>query len=103
MSFCIYCGDQIGDNDKFCTKCGAPQRKMTAADTVVIDAPESADVVISEGPELTHEEAKKVLEAQQGASKTLDIPEFKVPEGAIDDGSLGDWKPVSFLDDLKEE
>ena len=103
MSFCIYCGAQIGDNDKFCTKCGAPQRKMTAADTVVIDAPEGADVVISEGPELTHEEAKKVLEAQREASDTFELPKFEIPEGAIDDGSLGDWKPVSFLDDLKEE
>lgn len=27
MPFCVQCGSQVGDNDAFCTSCGAPQEK----------------------------------------------------------------------------
>jgi uncharacterized membrane protein len=26
MAFCVQCGNQVGDADRFCAKCGAPQK-----------------------------------------------------------------------------
>ena|SRR5205823_1526040 len=30
MLYCVQCGTQVGDRDRFCAKCGAPQRPQEA-------------------------------------------------------------------------
>ena len=66
MLICRFCGAEIADSDPFCANCGAPVLKEgETIEPVRIDAPEEAVIIISEGPEMSHEEARRILKKRK--------------------------------------
>lgn len=66
MPVCRFCGAQIMENDPFCMNCGAPVLKEgETLEPVRIDAPEGAEVIISDAPpeimNMTNAQAEAVL------------------------------------------
>jgi uncharacterized membrane protein len=39
MAFCVQCGNKVGDADRFCVKCGAPQKVSAGAGSARTQAP----------------------------------------------------------------
>jgi len=66
MPICIFCGAEIHDGDPFCKNCGAPVLKEgETIEPITIEVPEGAEITIGDGPEMTHDEARMILEKQK--------------------------------------
>ncbi|MBQ1505872.1 MAG: zinc-ribbon domain-containing protein [Erysipelotrichales bacterium] len=51
MAKCAFCGAELPEKANFCLRCGGPVLKPgEKLEPIVIEAPEGAEVIISDGP-----------------------------------------------------
>lgn len=93
-AFCPECGNKVGDDDKFCSKCGAKLKK--AEDSGKTDEPEKAEEPAKEpdkGPEIIPDPGMKITAVDQ--NKDADN-QYELARNAV-------WGPKMMAKNKRDE